>query len=324
MRSVRYIALAVFVFATASVGIVPSARAEPAGIAQYVEQLGKERKPPSLDDVVQVKSGGRVLDIRLFVGDALDPLRRSFWSIDGYILSTNIQLNFGSPNPNIQAALRKALPARARTEIEKSFAAQKPSNKDYGDGFSIPALTTISSQPVHLCFVVTDHEEGWSFRDDFSENNLSLEKIAKGVEQCVLFLAPSVRSILMPAVGASQIRRGDNYSKIGVEWLREKHICRRQKAIRGILLGLGRAVTKLPPASRLAEVGIVIYEHDVARAIPDTKDPEKSQRQAVQGALLWAFRRGTSPLAGASFIEEAPRRSNGASLTGDDCENFRR
>jgi hypothetical protein len=255
--------------------LVTPACAEPGGVTQYVDQLSDEHKRVRLDidSSSKLAAANGNINIRIFVGDVLDPIRNSVPSpIDGQIFSTNIQMNFEAASPNILAAFRNALPLESRGKIKDAFALVKATVDHYGQGVVIPSYVELPSGRRHFCFVVTDHQDGWSWEDHFVERNLQIGNIAEGSEQCFLALAPAVSSILIPTIGASQIKRGDNVSVIEVSWAREKHICRLQKAIRGILLGLARTATKIPPSSKLQEVGTVVYQQDVLRAVPDTRN----------------------------------------------------
>lgn len=316
-----FLFIAGFIFITTS---TDPARGESGGVTKYLELLSEQHKRVR-DDIFassQIKTKTSTIDIKIFVGDIFDPLRLSDSShIDGMILSTNIQMNFGSDSPNIMRSFRSVLPSSTREEIREDFKLLKFAQYGYGQGVAVPRHVALPSGNYRFCFVITDDERGLSWEGRFVERNLQIQNIADGSKQCFLALARTATSILMPTVGASQIRRGDPTSPLNASWQREKHICRIQKAIRGILKGLSESSDELTERSKIKEVGIVVYQQDVARAVPNTRNPSALEYALVRQAILYAFGKGAEEFSAPTQVP-TPTRVNGAPLTGDGCEQI--
>ena len=228
-----------------------------------------------------IKSFGKT-NLYLVTGDILSFIEggKVFSShADALIVSTNVDLDFGSNNPRIQKLLRNELPRQSIEKIKVAF-----SKKGKLRPTTEPLVVDVGTRsPRQICFLATDHSQGGTYNDKEWQTFLHHANIETGVENCLKSFK-GAKTVVIPLIGSSANPRTEGKNYIDSIDLREEHISRRVRSLQGIVKGVKKAQGKVE------EVGVILWNQDVRLIIHPKLRENREYESHHKSASYWDFR----------------------------------
>jgi hypothetical protein len=256
----------------------------------YYDRSADTSFAPIFDEQSRGKAGIRVF---LVVGDLDQTIGIDTYRPDAVIVPTNTsaELQAGFPITQRVYVQRVRNSALASKTLEQVIEEARRKAGTYAFlPLGVGSVTATLPQPRNaivprsVCLLATDNRGGGSInqRDFFYQGRL-----ARGVGDCLRALeATGARSIAMPLVGSALFATSDG-SLDGDE--RGLVKCRMLNSVSGIAQALGG----LPPTSKLRDVAIILWQHDMDRLFGTSrKDRRRSDFGSFAAQIKASLARG--------------------------------
>lgn len=254
-------------------------------IAEYYKKMvgqGKS-KYPALSANQKVGGADVYLvtdDIFAFVGCKG---KKPDYPVDAFIMSTNIQLDYTSHSPRVQKRFLENLSQKMRDKVMAKFDAMKKQKKTLAPVTEPLVINLGKSAPRYVCFLATDLSSGNTYNNDKWQKFLAFENLGEGINKCIKSM-PHAKTIVIPLIGSSINPSVENVVFVNNETLREEHINRRVRSLKGIMKGIKAS------APKSCEIGIVIWDKDIDLIVePRLRQKEKYLTYCKPGSF-WDLR----------------------------------
>lgn len=290
------------------VSLAPSAAAQSPLERYYFDRSAATNFDSIFGVQIKGKSGPRVF---IVVGDLDDVIADGRYRPNGLVVPTNTSGELDAMFPITQRVLVKRATGSpvAIDALRRSIKAARARSGRYAFlDLGVGSLTIRMSStknaklPGSVCLLATDNRGGGSIsqRDFFYQ-----DRIATGVGGCLQSLgANGAMSVAMPLVGSALFATADGALN-GPE--RGLVKCRMLNSVSGI----ARAVSALPPTTKVREVAIIVWRNDLERLFGTAdKDRRRADFSVFAGHVKASLVRGLSGSATTPAQVNSPQCQN--------------
>lgn len=278
--------------ATILVFFAPAAAAQSPLERYYFDRSSAANFDSIFDDRIKGQNGPRVF---IVVGDLDDVIADGRYRPNGVVVPTNTSGELAARFPITQRVLvdRAARLPAAMDALRGSINAARARSGRYNFlDLGVGSLTVRISPskntelPDSVCLLATDNRGGGSISQ---RNFFYQDRIAVGVGRCLQSLgANGAISVAMPLVGSALFATADGALDGSERGLVK---CRMLNSISGI----ARAVSALPTMTKVREVAIILWRHDLERLFGTAeKDRRRADFAVFAGQVRASLARGLS------------------------------